>query len=80
MCIVFLNTQILNGIGKIKIQLLTYSLAMIFHIPLAVFLGARLGIVGVALSASFFCSIISVYAIIQVNLLINNKAKGIWNA
>jgi O-antigen/teichoic acid export membrane protein len=77
--IISLNTQILNGIGKIKIQLLTYSLATIGHIPLALFLGKKLGIIGVIASGSFFYIIISFFAIRQVNLLITDKARGIWN-
>lgn len=77
--IVSLSTQILNGMGKIKIQLLTYSLAAVFHVPLAIMLGKRIGIAGVILSASIFYSIISIFSIIQVNKLIDNKASGVWN-
>ncbi|MFH6769531.1 oligosaccharide flippase family protein [Gaetbulibacter aquiaggeris] len=76
--VVALYTQILNGIGKIKIQLLSYSIATIFHIPLAIFLGNKWGIIGVILSASFFYFIISIYTMKQVNLIVRNKAKGIW--
>jgi len=79
LCFVSLNTQILNGIGKIKIQLIAYSFATIFHIPLAIFLGEKFGIAGVVYSATFFCLIVAVFSIIQVNMLINKKAKGIWN-
>ena len=77
--IVSLNTQILNGIGKIKIQLLTYSLAIVFHVPVAIFLGQKIGIIGVIISASIFYTIISICSIKQVNLLVSNRAKGIWN-
>ncbi|MDA9774801.1 MATE family efflux transporter [Algibacter sp.] len=73
------NNQILNGIGKIKVQLLTYSFATIFHIPLALFLGKKFGIPGVLTSAILFYTIICLFSIKQVNLLINNKAKGVWN-
>ncbi len=73
------NTQILYGIGKIRIQLITYSLATIFHIPLAFYLGRQLGIIGVLSSVFLFYAIISLFSTKQVNLLINKKAKGIWN-
>jgi len=79
MSLIALNTQILNGIGKIRVQLLTYSAATVFHIPLALFLGNKMGIIGVVLSASIFYIIISIFTIKQVNLIVHNKAKGIWN-
>ncbi|MGA2408201.1 MAG: lipopolysaccharide biosynthesis protein [Bacteroidales bacterium] len=79
LCWVSLNTQILNGIGKISIQLITYLLGTILHIPLAIFLGKKLGIVGVIISASIFCAIITTFSIIQVNKILHKKAKGLWN-
>lgn len=79
MILISLNTQILNGIGKIKIQLFTYTLATIFHIPLALFLGNKFGTIGVISSAIFFYTIVLIFSVIQVNLLVSNEAKGIWN-
>ncbi len=76
--VVSLHTQILNGIGKIKIQLIAYSLGTIFHIPLAITLGKLYGITGVLVSAILFYFIISLLTIIQVNKLMKNEAKGIW--
>jgi len=76
---VALNTQILNGTGKITIQILTYSIGTIMHIPLALFLGKKFGIIGVIGSASVFCAIIAIFSIIQVNMIVNQKAKGLWN-
>lgn len=73
------NNQILNGIGKIRVQILSYSFAMIFHIPLALYLGDKLGITGVLISAIFFYIVICFFSIKQVNLLVSNRAKGIWN-
>lgn len=77
--VISLYTQILNGIGKIKIQILTYTSATIFHIPLAFFLGKYLGLIGVIFSASMFYIIICFFAVKQVNLIINEKAVGIWD-
>lgn len=74
-----LNTQILNGIGKVRIQVLTYSIATILHIPLALFLGNKFGLIGVLSSASIFYFIILIFSIKQVNLLVETKAHGIWN-
>jgi O-antigen/teichoic acid export membrane protein len=72
------NNQVLNGIGKIRIQLLTYTFASIFHIPLALYLGKLYGIVGVLASAILFFFVIVLFSFIQVNKLVENKAIGIW--
>jgi O-antigen/teichoic acid export membrane protein len=76
--IVSLNTQVLNGIGKIKVQLITYSFSTIFHIPLALFLGDRFGIMGVLSSAIFFYIIIATFSVFQVNHLLKGYKKGLW--
>jgi O-antigen/teichoic acid export membrane protein len=73
------NNQILNGIGKIRVQIITYSFASVFHIPLALYLGKLYGTEGVLFSAVIFFSIICLFSIKQVNLLVNKRAKGIWN-
>jgi O-antigen/teichoic acid export membrane protein len=79
LCWAALNTTILNGIGKITIQLLTYSLGTILHIPIAIILGKRFGQEGVILSACIFCSIIAVFSHIQVNKILKRTALGLWN-
>jgi len=68
-----------NGVGKIKLQLYTSILDMILHIPLAIYLGKRLGPAGVILSVVILCSLNMIWAVIQFNKIINNKATGIWN-
>ncbi len=77
--LITLNTNILNGFGKIKLQLITYSIGTILHIPFALFLGGKFGTIGVIISASSFCLIIAIFSIIQVNKLVQNNAHGIWN-
>lgn len=68
-----------NGVGKIKLQLYTSILDMILHIPLAIYLGKILGPAGVILSVVILCSLNMIWAVIQFNKIINNKATGIWN-
>jgi O-antigen/teichoic acid export membrane protein len=68
----------LNGVGKIKLQLYTGILDMIIHIPLAIYLGKKLGIAGVVLSLVILCGLNMIWTIIQYNKIINNKATGIW--
>lgn len=71
----------INGIGKIKLQLYSSSIATILFIPLAIFFAKNLnfGISGVILAiviSNFYGPIL---APIQYNKIINNKATGIWN-
>lgn len=79
LCWAMLHTSIVNGTGKIRIQLLTYSFGMLFHIPTAIYLGKQYGIVGVLISAIFFCTIIGFISYIQVNKIVNRTAAGWWN-
>ncbi len=74
-----LHAQILNGMGKIKLQLYVSLIGMTLNIPLAIFLGKRFGIEGVVLSSVILNLISAIYAPYQVSLLLNKKAKGIWN-
>jgi O-antigen/teichoic acid export membrane protein len=74
-----LHSLLLNGIGKIKLQLYVSLIGTFFNIPLAMFLGKKMGIEGV-IAASLLLNLISaIYSPIQLNKIINRKAKGIWN-
>ena len=68
----------LNGVGKIKLQLYSGILDMIIHIPLAIYLGKKMGIAGVVLSLVILCGLNMIWTIMQYNKIINNKATGIW--
>jgi O-antigen/teichoic acid export membrane protein len=75
-----LFSQLLNGMGKIKLQLYMSLIGTTVNIPLAVFLGKEYGVVGVVISSIILSLISAVYGPYQINLLLNKKAKGIWNA
>lgn len=70
---------ILNGIGKIKVQLIVTIIGATFSIPLALILGHNFGIQGVIVATIIFDLLILVYAPWQVHLILNEKAKGIWD-
>lgn len=72
-------SHFLNGLSKIKIQLYLGVIAALLNIPLAIYLGIRIGIEGV-LIANIIVTIFGVLAYpVQYHKLINNKAEGIWN-
>lgn len=72
-------SQFLNGVGKVKIQMYVGFLAAILNVPLAIFLGKKLGVEGVLL-ANILVLIIGLFIYpIQYSKIIANKAKGIWD-
>lgn len=74
-----INGQFLNGVGKIKLQLIIAVIAGILNIPLAIFLGKQIGISGVLL-ANLILGLLGVFIFqIQYRKIITNKATGIWN-
>ncbi|MFI5158486.1 MAG: lipopolysaccharide biosynthesis protein, partial [Sphingobacteriales bacterium] len=67
----------LNGIGKLKIQL-TFVVAMgIINIPISVFLINRVGVCGTVLANVLVMIIMNFVFTYQINLIVNNKARGI---
>lgn len=75
-----IHVFLLNGIGKIKLQLYLVVISALINIPLAFFLGKRIGLAGVSLANTVLFIIMGIIFFIQVSKIINNSAKGIWNA
>jgi O-antigen/teichoic acid export membrane protein len=69
----------LNGIGKIKLQVYGSIIEMILLIPVALFLSDRWGSLGIVLAPTIIYIPRMIWAPIQLNKLITNKATGIWN-
>jgi O-antigen/teichoic acid export membrane protein len=72
-------TSALNGMGKLKIQLFFLVLSAIVNIPLSIFLIHKIGISGTIIANTIVFGLMNVIFNYQVNLIINGKAKGIWN-
>ena len=71
-------SQFLNGIGKIKIQLILGISTALLNIPLALLLGKTIGVAGVLL-ANVILGILSAWICpLQYKKIINNNATGIW--
>ena len=72
-------TYLINGLNKIRIQIITSLVFTALYIVAVLAIGDRLGIEGVVycMAGSYACmALIHLY---QCRLLIKNKAKGIWN-
>lgn len=72
--------MLINGVGKLRIQMYAALLSSIMNIPLSIFLSVhlKLGVSGVVL-ASLVSTLIGVIIYpIQVRKILNKSAKGIW--
>ena len=74
-------TSFINGVGKIKIQLITAINSIIINIPLSIFFAKTLGLntSGVILATIFSIIIGLIARVIQYKKIITNNAFGIWS-
>jgi O-antigen/teichoic acid export membrane protein len=70
---------LINGIGKIKLQLYANVILSILYIPLTIYLGKQFGLNGIIISNIIMSTVFAVLAPIQMNRILAKKAKGIWN-
>lgn len=73
--------MLINGVGKLKIQMYTALFSSLMNIPLSIFLSVylELGIPGVVL-ASLISTLIGIIIYpIQAIKILNNTANGFWN-
>jgi len=70
----------INGIGKIKLQVLLSSFGMIINIPLSIFFAKNLGMgsAGVILGTCLTLSLGAITSPLQYMKIINGNAQGIW--
>ena len=73
-----LQVNVINGIGKLKIQMYITTIGLVVHLPLSYFLGKFVGCYGVLLSMILITSFYSVILTIQAYKLLNGTASGIW--
>ena len=72
----------INGIGKIKLQLIISIVTGILNIPLSIFFARffQLGSAGVILGTIISITPFIILIPIQYKKIINKQAYGIWNA
>ena len=71
--------SVINGIGKIRFQLIVTVIGACIHVPLAIILGRKFGSSGVVLSMLIITSTFLIWAPYQYKKLLNHTAKGIWS-
>ncbi|MBC7829695.1 MAG: oligosaccharide flippase family protein [Chitinophagaceae bacterium] len=70
---------LLNGVGKIRLQLILVILSAIINIPLAVILGHRWGLPGIISASSILFIVMGSVFYLQTEKIVNQNAKGIWD-
>jgi O-antigen/teichoic acid export membrane protein len=79
MCWLNINIYPINGIGKLKLQVYSSIFEMVLMIPTALWAGKNWGAPGVIIAAVLVQTPRMIWAPIQLNKLIKDKASGIWN-
>ena len=70
--------QLINGIGTIRLQLIIYIVFAILSWPIITYSCRLFGVYGASILPIIVYTVQSVFGRIQLNKLLNNRAKGIW--
>lgn len=74
-----IHVYLLNGVGKVRLQLYLVIFGGIINIPLAFYLGKKFGLAGVISANTFVFIVMSIFFTLQTNKILSCNAKGIWN-
>jgi O-antigen/teichoic acid export membrane protein len=72
------HSYIINGTGKIKLQLYVSLIGTFLNIPFSLLLGKYYGVLGVIIPVIIFSLIPAIILKIQTNKMLNNNLSGIW--
>ena len=70
---------LINGTGKVFMQMLIYVFCAMITIPLMTVLCRQYGIIGLLVVLGFVYAVQSIIAKIQIKKILTNTALGIWN-
>ena len=70
---------LINGIGKLVIQILFTSITALLYIPSAFFMGKNFGLNGILVLYAISTIINVIWSKIQFSKIINCRASGLWN-
>lgn len=68
----------INGLGTIRIQMITYILFALMAWPLFTILAHKFGLVGIIAIPSIVCLVQGILGWIQLGKIVEQKAKGVW--
>lgn len=70
---------IINGTGKLAIQMICTSIIAVIYIPSAYYAGKYFGLNGVIAVMILTAGLNSLWSKVQLDLILTKQAKGIWN-
>ncbi|MBD1395398.1 lipopolysaccharide biosynthesis protein [Mucilaginibacter glaciei] len=73
------NVYLMNGLGKIRLQLYVIIASAVLNVPLSIWLGKQIGLQGIVLSNLLICTVMGLVFQIQANKIVNGTATGIFN-
>jgi O-antigen/teichoic acid export membrane protein len=73
-----LHVYFLNGIGKIKLQLILVLTSAVLNLPVAIYLGRHWGLPGIITANTIFFLLMGTIFYYQVQKILNQTARGIW--
>ncbi|TFF38780.1 lipopolysaccharide biosynthesis protein [Mucilaginibacter psychrotolerans] len=73
-----IHAYLLNGVGKLRVQLILVIATGIINVPLSIFLIKQIGLPGTVLANIIVMLVTNVFITWQCKLIIANKATGIW--
>ena len=73
-------TQFLNGVGKVRVSLITSLFTLVFNVPMSYFFAVKLNLnaAGVLMATNISFCLYLVTRMVQYQKIINNRATGIW--
>ena len=74
-----LHVYFLNGIGRLRLQLILILSSAIINIPLAIYLGRKWGLPGIISSNTAVFIIMGVFFSVQVRKILNGNDDSIWS-
>ena len=74
-----LHVYILNGVGKIKLQLVLVILGSLVNIPFGIYLCRTYGLAGIVFANTVVFIFIGILCSVQVKKILDERATGIWS-
>ncbi len=72
-------TYLLNGLNKIRVQIITSLLGTLLYVAAVMWMGGSLGVEGIVGCMAASYALMALVHLYQCRLMIRGKAKGIWD-
>ena len=74
-----IHAYLLNGVGKLRLQLLLVLITAVLNIPLSIYFIGQMGLAGTVWANTTVMLVMSVILTRQSTLIVERRARGIWN-